>query len=262
MRPLNAFLLLLAVSLGLLLLLTAYQFSRISERMIDLSDRLAALENTPQQFVDAPNKHQEPANNVNGSMDVVDVALSSEAANPGKALEQQPEEARTERMLDQLALHGFSAYESARVREIELAALAEYDELRLQNHASVQQELSQLMRNTMALVRTEVGDFAYEAYLRSKGLATSVEVKSVANNSQGKLFGLKVGDQIERYNGERVYDVLDLNRLVFGGSTPSSKNIELVFSREGTQIRRQIKAGAIGIHALPVTHQQFFNAYQ
>lgn len=260
MRPLNAFLLLLAVGLGLLLLLTAYQFNRISDRIVDLSDRLDALEDIPQQFVHAPSEYPELAVGVDGFGNVVGGPLSEAAAD--EVLEQQAEEARTERMLNQLALHGFSAYESARVSEIELAALAEYEELSLQNHASVQQELSQLMRNTMALIRAEVGDFAYEAYLRSKDLATSVEVKSVANNSQGKLFGLKVGDQIERYNGERVYDVLELNRLVFGSLAPASKNIELVYSREGSQIRRQIKAGAIGIHALPVTHQQFFNAYQ
>jgi len=76
-------------------------------------------------------------------------------------------------------------------------------------------------------------------------LPTSVGVASVLQNSPGASAGLRAGDRITSYGGERVFNIRDLNGLTVVGNEGESVLIEA--HRNGETVQITIPRGPIGI---------------
>ena len=68
------------------------------------------------------------------------------------------------------------------------------------------------------ILRESIGDDAYERYLEAQGQPTAVQVMQVLSGSPAAQVGLGPGDQITRYNGERIFSASDLRQLTIQGS--------------------------------------------
>ena len=95
------------------------------------------------------------------------------------------------------------------------------------------------------ILRDSIGDDAYERYLVTQGQPTSIEVTQIMKNSPGETVGLKPGDRIARYNGERVFSVTDLRTLTMQGSPGEDVVVEV--ERDGVLMQLTLPAGPIGI---------------
>lgn len=95
------------------------------------------------------------------------------------------------------------------------------------------------------ILRDSIGDEAYERYLESQGQPTSVQVMQVLSGSPGAVVGLEPGDQIARYNGERIFSISDLRQLTMQGSPGEDVVIDIV--RDGITMQLTVPAGPIGV---------------
>jgi hypothetical protein len=94
-------------------------------------------------------------------------------------------------------------------------------------------------------LRTELGEQDYERYLEATGRPTRVNVLSVIAGSPGERAGLKPGDQILSYGGQRIFDVRDLNDLTVKGTPGESVLVDVV--RDGQNLQVVVPRGPIGI---------------
>ena len=94
-------------------------------------------------------------------------------------------------------------------------------------------------------LRAELGDADYERYLTALNRSTSVNVMTVLASSPAERVGLKPGDQIVSYGGERIFDVRELNALTFEGTVGESVVIEV--RRDGQPLQLVLPRGPLGI---------------
>lgn len=94
-------------------------------------------------------------------------------------------------------------------------------------------------------LRNELGEADYERYLQALNRPTSVAVQSVLASSPAERSGLKAGDQVVAYNGQRVFDVRDLNALTLEGTAGESVVVEV--RRDGQTVQLVMPRGPIGI---------------
>lgn len=97
------------------------------------------------------------------------------------------------------------------------------------------------------VVREELGDEQYEQYLEATGRPSSVRVSDLFENSPAALAGMQAGDQIVRYNGERVYGISDLNLANVRGAPGDLVTIDVM--RDGALVQLSIENGPLGITA-------------
>jgi len=152
----------------------------------------------------------------------------------------------TERRLGRLTQAGFSADEAQRIlqRESELRMESLYE----QYEASRQGEpLAPPTNgsNGRSQLRQELGDAAYERYLAATGQSTRVPVRQVLASSPGEAAGLKPGDEIVAYGGERVFSTTDLNRLTLEGNPGQTVALDII--RDGQPAQVFVPRGPIGI---------------
>jgi S1-C subfamily serine protease len=94
-------------------------------------------------------------------------------------------------------------------------------------------------------LRSELGEQDYERYLEATGRSTRVNVLSVIPGSPGERAGLKPGDQIVSYGGQRIFDVRDLNDLTVKGTPGESVLVDVI--RDGQSVQVVVPRGPIGI---------------
>jgi S1-C subfamily serine protease len=94
-------------------------------------------------------------------------------------------------------------------------------------------------------LRVELGDADYERYLQAMNRPTSVAVVDVLASSPGERAGLKPGDEVVSYGGERVFDARGLNALTLEGTAGESVVVEV--RRDGQVISLVMPRGPIGI---------------
>jgi C-terminal processing protease CtpA/Prc len=95
------------------------------------------------------------------------------------------------------------------------------------------------------VLRDELGDADYERYLVANDRPTSVSVSSVIESSPAQSAGLLPGDEIVRYDGERVFSMTDLTRQAIDGT--AGQNIVVDIMRDGTPMQVVMPRGPIGI---------------
>jgi hypothetical protein len=94
-------------------------------------------------------------------------------------------------------------------------------------------------------LRDELGDASYERYLVANGRPISVSVSSVIGSSPAQAAGVRPGDEITSYNGERVFSMTDINLASMDGT--AGENVILDIVREGVPMQVVIPRGPLGI---------------
>lgn len=95
------------------------------------------------------------------------------------------------------------------------------------------------------LFRDELGPEVYEQYLEGTGRSTAIAVNNVMDASPAQAAGLRPGDEIRRYAGQRVYNMSDLNRLTVQGTAGETVYVEIV--RNGLPMQIALPRGPVGI---------------
>ena len=98
--------------------------------------------------------------------------------------------------------------------------------------------------NPEAMLRAEIGDAEYESYLTANNRSTSVGVSSVMASSPGERAGLRPGDEIVGYDGQRVFSSSDLVQRTMAGG----EGIVVVdVMRDGAPMQIVVPRGPIGV---------------
>ncbi len=157
---------------------------------------------------------------------------------------QQRQLSRSQRRVERLEGAGFPPDQAAwileREEEIRLQNLDQQWERRRQNYLEDEQN-----GDPDNALRAELGEADYERYLEAMGRATKVYVSQIVGSSQASIAGFQAGDEIVRYNGERVFDFNDLNRANVKGEMGEPVVIDLI--RNGSPIQLTVERGPLGI---------------
>lgn len=143
---------------------------------------------------------------------------------------------------ENLVESGFSPGEAdwiiRRESELQMAAIqARYD---AQREAGFSEN-----RNAQNALRQELGDSAYERYLKANGGSTGVTVSMVIEGSPAVAAGLQVGDEIVNYDGRRMFSMSDLTSEILQGET--GRNVIVDITRDGIPMQIVLPRGPIGI---------------
>ncbi|HVS24643.1 MAG TPA: PDZ domain-containing protein [Gammaproteobacteria bacterium] len=157
-----------------------------------------------------------------------------------------------EQRIEQLVDAGFSpdraAWIEKRTAELTMQAMqAQYAQRRGENVDEAQ------LRSPDQTLRTELGDADYERYLDALGRPTKIAVFNVLASSPAEKAGLKAGDQILSYGGQRVFDVRELNDLTLQGTPGQPVTLEV--QRDQQTVQLVIPRGPIGIGGGPAGGQ-------
>jgi membrane-associated protease RseP (regulator of RpoE activity) len=95
-------------------------------------------------------------------------------------------------------------------------------------------------------LREELGDEAYDRYLYASGGSNRVRVRSVMPGSAAELAGLRDGDILLSYDGERLFDFEDLREASYRGEPGEAVTLE-VRRADGTVEQLVIQRGPMGI---------------
>ena len=92
-------------------------------------------------------------------------------------------------------------------------------------------------------LREEIGDLDFERFLRASGQETEVQVQAVVENSPAALAGLRPGDEIVSYDGNRVFDPRELFK--FTSKEVSSGVVVVDIVRDGQAIQLVLPSGEL-----------------
>ena len=101
-----------------------------------------------------------------------------------------------------------------------------------------------------SLLRPEIGDEEYERYLQAKGLRTTVEISRVLASSPAEQGGLREGDEIVAYGGERIFSFLELSSLAAKRTSRESVLVEI--KRDGQSMQLTVPGGDMGIDSCAI----------
>ena len=99
--------------------------------------------------------------------------------------------------------------------------------------------------NSDAALRTEIGDIEYEQYLAANGRPTAVHVSGVMESSPGQVAGIRSGDQITSYDGQRIFSTMELTQQTMQGVQGDSVVVGIV--RDGVPMQIVLPRGPIGV---------------
>jgi len=94
-------------------------------------------------------------------------------------------------------------------------------------------------------LREELGDADYERYLAANGRPTSVGIGNVLPNSPAQSGGLRPGDEIVRYDGERVFSMMDVAGQIMRGEPEGNVVVDIV--RDGAPLQLVLPRGPLGV---------------
>ena len=117
-----------------------------------------------------------------------------------------------------LVENGFSEDEARRILRLE--SEAQFTALRQEwesQFGDSAQDPSAAFDSAQSIFRARLGDDAYARYLEAQGQPTDVQVMQVHEGSPAGAAGLQPGDHIVTYNGERVFNVVDLRQMTMRG---------------------------------------------
>ncbi len=217
--------------------------------------RLAALEEALAAEVDQRIAIEQRLGSLAAELDALRTAPRDESGARARPTDTEIAEARQrfdpaarsvalqEWQTQQLVTHGFSPQRAEwimrRTQELRMESIqAEHDAAREGKPLASAGATDRTLRN-------ELGDTEYEQYLRAMNRPTSVPVLEVLASSPGESAGLKPGDEVVAYGGERVFDMRDLNALTLEGTAGQSVVVEV--RRDGQQIQLVMPRGPLGI---------------
>ena len=151
-----------------------------------------------------------------------------------------------ERRVDRLVEGGFTEDEARRALEIESeVAFAALQASWEAQRSGEQFDPFAVASDPQDLMRERLGDAAFERYLEAQGQPTTIGISQVYSGSPGSEAGLRPGDRLVSYDGERIYSMTDLRRQTMQGAPGDSVIVEV--ERDGTRIQLSMPRGPIGI---------------
>lgn len=106
-------------------------------------------------------------------------------------------------------------------------------------------EALQEIRSGLESIRDEMDDEAYARYLYAVGRPNQVTVQRVLSGSAAESAGLRPGDVLIGYQGERVYAASDVRRATQAGDAGDTVTLEVL--RNGQRIQAYVPRGPLGI---------------
>ena len=106
------------------------------------------------------------------------------------------------------------------------------------------QELASLDEK-LASVREDYGEGAYDWFLYAAGRPNRVKVESVLGGSAASEVGLRAGDHIYAYGGERIYRPWSLVESTQSGRPGETTEVEV--ERGGERVRVTVPRGPLGV---------------
>ncbi len=175
-------------------------------------------------------------------VDVVQTTEDSGSARREDYRRRYSEEGRIEALIEAGFLPGQASLIVRREAELQMDALqARYDAERSGDPADY-------FRNRNAgtdALREELGDADYERYLEANNRSTSISISSVIDSSPAQAAGLRSGDEIVRYDGERVFSMTDLTQQAIEGVPGQNVAVDIV--RNGVPMQVVMPRGPVGI---------------
>ena len=151
-----------------------------------------------------------------------------------------------ERRVTTLVEGGFSDEEARRALQLESEASFKAMQRAWEaqrNGESV--DVRGIMNSPQSILRAEMGDDAYARYLEAQGQPTAIRITQVLGGSPGNSAGLQAGDELVSYNGERVFNVMELRNGTMQGQPGEDVVIEI--ERDGVRMQLTLPRGPIGI---------------
>lgn len=179
-----------------------------------------------------------------------EISAEEAVAEPGDSRRSRSEERRYRNSLEgrigRLIEAGFLPSQASMIahRESELQMLS----LRTRYEAERSGDPVDFFRSRNAssdALRQELGDADYERYLAANNRSTSVTISSVIESSPAQSAGLQPGDEIVRYDGERVFNMTDLTRQTMDGA--AGQNVIVDIMRNGQPMQIVMPRGPVGI---------------
>jgi hypothetical protein len=106
-------------------------------------------------------------------------------------------------------------------------------------------EALQEIRSDLESIRDEMDEEAYARYLYAVGRPNQVTVQRVLSGSAAETAGLRPGDVLLGYQGERVFAASDLRRATQAGDAGDTVTLEVL--RDGQRIQAYVPRGPLGI---------------
>ena len=151
-----------------------------------------------------------------------------------------------QRRIEQLTENGFSPERAEWLVKRESALGMEALQARYEAQAAGEPlDPSNSMLSIQSTLRAEIGDAEYEQYRLASGWPTVVEVSAILESSPAQQAGLQAGDQIVSYNGERVFDIGELNRFTMASDPGGTVVVDIV--RDGVPMQVVLPSGPIGV---------------
>lgn len=94
-------------------------------------------------------------------------------------------------------------------------------------------------------MQQQLGDEKFEQYLAANGNPLHVSIGTVLDSSPAQVAGLRPGDQIVNYGGERIYSMRDLTEQTMQGVP--DENVVIDFVRDGVPMQVVLPRGPVGI---------------
>ena len=151
-----------------------------------------------------------------------------------------------ERQLESLVAAGFDEYQAEEIiRQTEEMQMAMLNARFEASQSGEDFNAGEMQAQAVAEFRADLGEQDYERYLEATNQSTSIGVSNVLASSPAEIAGMQTGDEIVSYNGERVFNTNDLNRLT--NSSDASGNVIVEVIRDGETISLSLPEGPIGI---------------
>ena len=100
-------------------------------------------------------------------------------------------------------------------------------------------------------IKQELGEDAYDAYLFASGQPNRVAVQSVLSGSAAGNAGMLAGDQVIRYDGQRIYNWRDLRTATTQGDLTETIPIQVL--RDNKQMEFYVQRGPLGIRMTSIS---------
>jgi hypothetical protein len=140
-----------------------------------------------------------------------------------------------------------AAYYRRRIDEAAMARLYLRDQAQREgwlNSERYRQELASLP-DVESQLRSEMDDDTFARYLYATGQPNTVSIRRVLAGSAAEAAGVRVGDVLVRYDGERLYDTQTVRRATRTGQAGESVGVEVL--RNGRTIQLALPRGPIGV---------------
>jgi len=227
------------------------RFETAAAIAVELDDRLLVLENA---LADETEKRLQLESLVREFLDSQDATLTGNAEGPvaippvaermAFARARSADRNLPERRRQRLEEAGFSPDRADWIlqRESELRLESLYEEWEQRRARVVNGDVPGVRFSPL---RSELSDAEYENYLAANGQPTSIRVNQLFEQSPAQFAGLREGDEIVRYNGERVYNIYELNNATVQGAAGEAVTIEVL--RDGVSTQMALPRGPLGI---------------